>query len=164
MHYPMKKLTPLLLGTLLLAGTPATVMAVDEINVARGLSAAGAPLAVHGYDPVAYFTEAAPVRGEDNITAIHDGAAYRFSSADNKRIFEQNPARYVPQFGGFCAYGVAVGKKFDGDPRLWTVRNDKLYLNLNPAIVEAFEKDVPGNIAKAEKQWSKIEKKAVADL
>ena len=161
------KLRNLLAATLLTGATlsaPFTALAVDEVNVARGLSAAGAPLALHGYDPVAYFTEGAPVRGQDTITAVHEGAAYRFSSEDNKRLFERNPARYAPQYGGYCAYGASVGKKFDGDPRLWTIHQDRLYLNLNPDIVAAFEKDIPGAIAKANQQWKKIEHKAVADL
>ena len=70
----------------------------------------------------------------------------------------------APQFGGFCAYGVAVAKKFDGDPRLWTIHKDRLYLNLNPEIVAAFEKDVAGNIRKAEANWAKIQHKAVGEL
>lgn len=155
-------LTPLIAVALAIVAPAA--LALDEHNVSRGLSAAGAPLALHGYDPVAYFTEQAPVRGSDTITEVHDGVAYRFASEGNRRLFKKSPERYAPQFGGYCAYGVAVGKKFDGDPRLWTIRGDKLYLNLNPDIVALFEKDVPGNIRKAEKQWDKIEHRAVADL
>ncbi|MDD3765221.1 MAG: YHS domain-containing (seleno)protein [Nevskiales bacterium] len=145
-------------------GASLPAMAADELNVSLGYSAAGAPLAVHGYDPVAYFTEGKPVRGSDEYTLVHEGAAYRFASAEHRDRFKADPARYAPQFGGFCAYGVAVGKKFDGDPQLWTIQNDRLYLNLNPEIVAAFNKDVPGNIRKAEGKWKRIEHKAVKDL
>ncbi len=143
---------------------PMSAFAVDEVNVARGLSAAGAPLAMHGYDPVAYFTDGAPALGSDSITVVHEGAAYRFASTQHAEMFKANPSRYAPQFGGYCAFGASVGKKFDGDPRLWTVRNDKLYLNLNADIQEKFSKDVSGAIRKAEKIWPGIEHKAVASL
>lgn len=146
------------------AGFAPVAGAVDEVNVARGLSIVGAPLALHGYDPVAYFTQGKPVRGQDSITVVHEGAAYRFSNAEHQKLFKADPARYAPQFGGYCAFGVAIEKKFDGDPLMWTVRNDRLYLNLNPEIQATFSKDVPGNIGKAEKNWSRIKSKAVADL
>lgn len=158
--------TSLLIRTLGAAALAASLSAhaADEVNVARGLSVAGAPLALHGYDPVAYFTDGAPKRGSDSITVVHDGAAYRFASQKHADLFKANPARYAPQYGGFCAYGVAVGKKFDGDPHLWTIQNDRLYLNLNPDIVAAFEKDVPGNLKKADSNWTRIRTKAVAEL
>ena len=158
--------TSLLIRTLGAAALAASLSAhaADEVNVARGLSVAGAPLAMHGYDPVAYFTDGAPKLGSDSITVVHDGAAYRFTSQQHADLFKANPARYAPQFGGFCAYGVALGKKFDGDPRLWTIQKDRLYLNLNPDIVAAFEKDVTGNIRKADSNWPKIRTKAATDL
>jgi len=157
------KLIPAVLAVSLM-GTPLTALAVDELNVVRGLSAAGAPLAVHGYDPVAYFTQGAPVLGSDAITVVHEGAAYRFASEAHKRLFEAGPERYLPQFGGYCAYGTALGKKFDGDPRLWTIHEGKLYLNLNPDILATFRENVPGNVAKAERNWMRIEHVAVDAL
>ncbi len=149
-------------GALLGAAAPA--LAADEINVVPGLSIAGAPLALHGYDPVAYFTVGEPKRGSDSLVHIHEGAAYRFSSEANLDTFKQDPERYVPQYGGFCAYGVSVGKKFDGDPRLWKIEDGKLYLNLNEEIYEAFLTDLDGNIRKAESNWPKIEHSAARDL
>ena len=143
---------------------PVLALAADEINISSGLSASGAPLALHGYDPVAYFTGGAPAIGEDTVNSIHNGVTYRVSSQEHKRMFDKNPARYVPQYGGFCAYGVSVGKKFDGDPRIWTVRNDRLYLNLNSDIAALFNKDVPAAVSKADQLWTKIEHKAVSDL
>ena len=152
------------LGAAVLAASALSANAADEVNVARGLSLAGAPLALHGYDAVAYFTDGAPKLGSDSITVVHDGAAYRFASQQHADLFKANPAHYVPQFGGYCAYGVALGKKFDGDPRLWKIHKDRLYLNLNPDIVAAFEKDVTGNIKKADSNWTGIRHKPVADL
>lgn len=152
----------LLFGLSLALGSPA--IAADEHNVSAGLNAAGSPLALHGYDPVAFFTDAAPKEGSAEFTAVHDGAAYYFASQKNLDTFQGDPARYAPAFGGFCAYGVSVGKKFDGDPRFWTVAGDKLYVNLNAAISEKFQKDVSGAISKAETSWNTIEHEPVGDL
>ncbi|WP_275272015.1 MULTISPECIES: YHS domain-containing (seleno)protein [Limnobacter] len=152
----------LLAASALVASVP--VLAADELNLTNGYSAAGAPLAIHGYDPVSYFTDAAPALGDDSITVVHDGAAYRFSSKKHAEMFKKNPSRYVPQFGGYCAFGVSVGKKFDGDPRLWTVYEDKLYLNLNSEIQNMFSKDVAGAVQKANKNWVEIRHKSVSSL
>lgn len=147
-----------------LMGTMTPAQAADEINVVPGLSIVGAPLALHGYDPVAYFAQAKPLRGSDSLVHVHDGAAYRFSSQENLAKFKQDPGRYVPQYGGFCAYGVSVGKKFDGDPHLWKIEDGKLYLNLNEEIYEAFLEDVDGNVRKADGNWPEIEHTAARDL
>jgi hypothetical protein len=152
------------LSAALLGSFASAARAADEVNAAPGLSAAGAPVALHGYDAVAYFTEGKPVVGSDSLVQIHEGAAYRFSSKVNLDAFKQSPGRYAPQYGGFCAYGVAVGKKFDGDPRLWKIADGKLYLNLNDEIYRTFLKDVDGNVRKANGNWTKIEHTAVKDL
>ncbi len=77
--------------------------------------------AVQGYDVVSYQTGKRPIRGNGNFVAIHDGATYLFSSSANQRVFEKNPERYVPAYGGYCAFGVSVGKKFIGDPEVWRI-------------------------------------------
>lgn len=147
-----------------LLGASAPVLAADEVNAVPGLSIAGAPLALHGYDAVAYFTEGTPRRGSDAFVHLHEGAAYRFSSEANLAAFKADPARYAPQYGGFCAYGVSVGKKFDGDPLLWKVEDGKLYLNLNEEIYQAFLDDLDGNIEKADDTWPEIVHTAAGDL
>ena len=86
------------------------------------------------------------------------------ASEGNLEAFESSPTRYVPRFGGFCAFGVSVGKKFDGDPLVYKLHEGKLYLNLNPEIAGMFEEDVPGNVAKAVDHWATIHDKAPADL
>lgn len=158
-----KLVTAAVLSTALL-GAVAPAQAADEINVVPGLSIAGAPLALHGYDPVAYFTEGGPRRGSDQFVHVHDGAAYRFSSEAHLEAFAADPARYLPAYGGFCAFGVSVGKKFDGDPNLWKIEDGKLYLNLNEEIYETFLEDVDGNIRKADGNWPEIEHTAARDL
>ena len=161
------KISKLVMATLVsatLMGATLPVQAADEINVVPGLSIVGAPLALHGYDPVAYFTEGRPVRGSDSLAHVHEGAAYRFSSQAHLNSFKKHPERYVPQYGGFCAFGVSVGKKFDGDPRLWKIDGGRLYLNLNEEIYETFLEDVDGNVRKADKNWTEIEHTAARDL
>lgn len=130
--------------------------AADEYNTATGLTAAGAPLGLHGVDPVAFINIGNRIEGSAAYTAVHDGVAYYFSSEANKQAFEKRPAKYLPQFGGFCTFGVSVAKKFDGDPRYAAVQNGKLYVFLNEAIFNEFQKDRAGTIAKAEKNWRNI--------
>lgn len=160
----LSKLVPAILVSTALLGAAVPAHAADELNVVPGLSIAGAPLALHGYDPVAYFTDGGPARGSDKLVHVHDGAAYRFSSQAHLDAFKQDPDRYLPQYGGFCAFGVSVGKKFDGDPNLWKIEDGKLYLNLNEEIYETFLSDLDGNIRKANGNWPEIEHKAALDL
>ncbi len=152
-----------LASALMIAGA-GTALAADEVNTTNGLTAAGAPLAVHGFDPVAFFTVSTPTPGDAQFAAVHDGATYYFASAANRDAFTANPDKYAPAFGGFCAYGVSVGKKFDGDPRFWTIANGMLYLNLNADIAKKFNQDVTGSVAKAEKQWQTIAHTPIKDL
>ena len=139
-------------------------LAADEYNTATGLTAAGAPLGLHGVDPVAFIEIGNRIEGSAVHTAVHDGVAYYFSSEANKAAFEKSPSRYLPQFGGFCTFGVSVAKKFDGDPRYAAVEDGKLYVFLNEGIFQEFQKDRAGTIAKARKNWRDIEHKAAASL
>ncbi len=138
--------------------------AADEVNVSRGATLSGPGLAVHGYDVVAYVTQGAPVLGSDKFATAHDGGTYRFASQTNLDSFKASPTKYEPVFGGFCAYGVALGKKLDGDPRCWKIVDGKLYLNLNADLAAEWGKDVPGNIGKANGNWSRIRSIAVVKL
>jgi len=135
-----------------------------DVNTTGGGTAKGFGLAAHGYDTVAYFTEGRPMRGSAKFSAVHNEATYRFVSQENLDMFSKNPEKYVPQYGGFCAYGVAVGAKFDGDPEYWEIVDGKLYFNLNSDIQKTWVKDIPGNIKKANKQWKKIADKTPAEL
>jgi len=152
---------------LLLAGGLAAAQpawAADEYNVSVGLTAAGAPLGLHGVDPVAFIDRQAAAGGTATHTAVHDGVAYYFESAETQARFEQNPDAYLPQNGGFCTYGVSVGKKFDGDPRFAAVVDDRLYVFLNEEIFNLYLKDAAGTIAKAADNWPRIREVAASDL
>lgn len=159
----------LLLSTLvaalpLSAALTLPALAADEINVGPGVTYAGAPLALHGADPVALLDGGETVTGDARFFAAHDGAAFYFTSEENRDRFEADPARYMPQNGGFCTFGVSVGKKFDGNPRHFDVRDGKLYVFLNADTRDAYFKDVEGTIASAEAQWAEIESVPAADL
>lgn len=119
---------------------------------------------VQGYDLTSYYTGSKPLPGNGNHVVKHDGVNYLFANADNKKAFEENPAKYLPAYGGYCAYGAAVGKKFIGDPNVWEVVNGKLYLNLDNKIKGIWSKDVPGNISKADANWTTIKDKAPSEL
>ena len=151
-----------IIATLPLISAPA--FAADEVNVSNGLSAAGAPLAVHGADPVTLLTTSEVVNGSATHSLTHDGASYYFASAENMEAFKANPAKYTPQHGGFCSYGVSVGQKFDGDPEKFVVQDGKLFLFLNDKTRELFLEDVAGVKATADTQWEAIEHKSVEEL
>jgi YHS domain-containing protein len=150
-------------SAVLMAGGP-SAFAINEVNTAPGLTTAGAPLALHGFDPVAYFTVGKPVQGSAKHISTHNGAAYYFASKANLDAFKADPAKYAPHYGGYCAYGVSVGKKFDGDPRFWKIVGGKLYLNLNADIAEKFNASPKESIAQADSNWPEIQDKAPASL
>ena len=151
-----------------LAAVATPALAGPEVNTATGAVLVGgkpAPgLAVHGYDVVAYFKEGKPVQGDAKFALTHKEATYRFSSQENLDTFKANPAKYEPAYGGFCAYGVSVGAKFDGDPRYWKIVDGKLYLNVNKDVQKKWLEDVPGNNKKADINWPQIKGKAPKSL
>lgn len=121
-------------------------------------------LALRGYDPVAYFSGGQPTPGSADFSAEYMGAVYHFASAQNRDAFTANPAKYAPAYGGFCAMGAALGKKLDGDPTIWKIVNDRLYLNVSADAFRVWQSDIEGNIAKAEKNWPQIKNKTPESL
>jgi len=121
-------------------------------------------LAIKGYDPVAYFTEAKPVQGSSQFTAEHLGATYYFSSAQHQSLFKGNPDKYAPQYGGYCAFGVSKEYKFDIDPEAWAVVDDKLYLNLNKKVQTRWVPNKEELIVEADTIWTQIVDKPVTEL
>src|SRR4029453_14112062 len=113
-------------------------------------------VALHGYDPVAYFKNSQPVKGAAVYTAEYKGSTFRFASQANPDAFVADPTKYAPQYGGFCAYGAASGYKAAIDPAAFSVVDGKLYLNYNRSVQKEWNKDVPGFIAKADKNWPTV--------
>ena len=114
-------------------------------------------LALKGYDPVAYFTLKDAVKGDASISTVHAGATYHFASDEHRKLFKKTPEKYLPQYNGFCAYGVTKNRKFDIDPKAWEVVNGKLYLNLNKRVRKIWNKDQANFITEADSNWLKIE-------
>lgn len=121
-------------------------------------------LAIQGYDPVSYFTKLTPTKGNVNYTATYKGGIYRFTTEENRDLFRSNPTKYAPQFGGFCAFGVSMDKKFDTDPLAWKIVEDKLYLNLNKNVQKKWLTDVSGYVSAANDSWGEIKNVATDDL
>ncbi len=122
--------------------------------------------AASGFDVVAYWDldqnavgQAQPkaVPGKDKFVAEYNGAKFAFSSKKNRKTFLANPEKYAPQYDGHCAYGVSRGGKVPGNPNLWRIVDDKLYLNITKNVVTFWEEDIPGNLNLAENNWVSIE-------
>lgn len=112
--------------------------------------------ALAGFDAVSYFKADAPVKGHKNFTIEHDGANWLFSSADNLQAFTDNPEKYAPQFGGYCAFSMAQGKIVKGDATLWAVVDEKLYVNFNKGVHRLWLKRAETNISKAQNKWPSV--------
>ena len=118
----------------------------------------GSGVAIHGYDPVAYFTEQKPVKGSEQFTYAWMGATWRFASAAHRDQFAANPAQYTPQYGGYCSYAVSKGHTASIDPEAWRIVEGKLYLNYSKGVQKTWAQDVPGNIQKADQNWPALHK------
>lgn len=110
-------------------------------------------VAIKGYDTVAYFKLGRAVKGSPEFEFTWMGAVWRFQSDEHRREFAENPGKYAPQYGGYCAYAVSRGSTADIDPEAWSIVNGKLYLNRNREVKKLWWQDVPGNIKKADENW-----------
>lgn len=114
-------------------------------------------VAIKGYDPVAYFTDGKPAKGDAKFSHEWNGATWHFASAEHRDLFKASPDKYAPQFGGYCAWAVSQNYTANSDPEnAWKIVNGKLYLNYNRDVQKKWEDDVPGNIAKGETNWPKV--------
>lgn len=110
-------------------------------------------LAVKGYDVVAYFTEGRPVKGNAQYSSSHGGGTYHFASAEHKAAFDKEPAKYAPQFGGFCAYAVSKNSTAKIEPDAFQIVNGRLLLQYDKSVRDKFSKDTNGYLAKADANW-----------
>ena len=113
-------------------------------------------VALRGYDPVAYFVEGQPVKGLTVHSYRYRNSLFLFSTAENQKKFAADPAKYAPQFGGFCALGTANGYKVKTDPDAFKVVGGKLYLNYNRKVLELWTLDEPGYIKRANANWPEV--------
>ena len=110
-------------------------------------------VAIQGYDPVAFFTERKPVKGVQQFHSEYNGAKYLFAFADDKAAFDKEPAKYEPQFGGYCAYGASRGKTAPIKIEAWQIVNDRLLMQYDLDIKGEFNKDQQGTLKKADQNW-----------
>lgn len=116
-----------------------------------------AGIGLKGYDPVAYFTGGKAQKGLESITATNAGLTWRFANVEHQKAFEKEPAKYLPLYGGFCAWGVANNKLFEIDPvNGWTISDGKLFVVFNGDILKLFKADQAALVAKAEQNWPKL--------
>lgn len=148
----MKSLKPIL-AAVALASLAAPAAMADKDPIYTG---AFSNVAVEGHDPVAYFTEGKPVKGDRDFQTTYMGAQFRFSSAENLALFEANPEKYAPAYGGYCAWAVAQGKTAKGDADNWKIVDGKLYLNFNKSIQRKWEADIEGFITSADANWPTV--------
>jgi hypothetical protein len=134
----------------LFAAVVAVAAAKPPVNVSR------AELALRGHDAVAYWTDGRPVPGTAAFEHRWNGAVWRFATAANRDAFAKEPARYAPQFGGYCAYAVSRGYTADADPSAWRIVDGRLYVNYSRRVQTLWEQDIPGNIAKGRSNWPAV--------
>jgi YHS domain-containing protein len=113
-------------------------------------------VAIQGYDPVAFFTDHKPVRGDPKFLIKHDGAIYFFASKEHQDLFKENPAKYEPGFGGYCAYGVSRNKLVKIDVDAFQIVNGELLLQYSKGVRDDFNQDVKGNLARADANWPEL--------
>jgi len=113
-------------------------------------------IAIKGYDTVAYFEQSQAVKGSPKFEYTWNGAKWLFATADHRDAFAKEPARYAPQYGGYCAFGVSQGHAVPVDPEAWKIVDGKLYLNYDKDIQKEWFKDIPGHINEANGNWPKL--------
>jgi YHS domain-containing protein len=112
--------------------------------------------ALNGFDAVAYFTEGKPVKGGAEFNHTHNGVKWLFASAAHRDQFAAQPTAYAPQYGGYCAWAMAQRDTAPGDPMFWKIVDGKLYVNFDGDVQAKWQKDIPGFIAKADKNWPEL--------
>jgi YHS domain-containing protein len=110
-------------------------------------------VAIQGYDPVAFFTQQKPVKGNEQFSSQYNGAKYWFASGEDKALFDKEPSRYEPQFGGYCAYGVSHGARAPIKIEAWQIVNGRLLMQYDLDVKGEFNKDQQGTLKKADQNW-----------
>jgi YHS domain-containing protein len=158
---PMNALTKTLAGLVISLGTIGIAVAAPKVNTfgTGGGYFSDPPrtgIAIRGYDPVAYFTDSRPVPGKPEFTTEYEGAKWQFASQDHLDKFKADPAKYAPQYGGYCAYGVANGNLVKIEPDQWSIINGKLYLNYDAEVSKKWKKDPAGYNQQADAKFEDL--------
>jgi YHS domain-containing protein len=113
-------------------------------------------VALDGYDPVSYFVDGRPAKGNRAIEATFHGALYHFVSEAHREMFEKDPARFAPAYGGYCGYAASIGKVRPASPRLWSIVDGQLVVQHTRGAVTLWQKDVAGNKTRADANWPRL--------
>lgn len=153
----ISRLTPSLAGLFLALSTLAAALPAAASHGGQHLVNVNKDgVVVDGYDVVAYFTDGKPVQGSAEHASQHDGATYWFASAEHKVLFDADPTKYLPAFGGFCAYAVSRKSLRPIDPAIFHFVDGRLFLQHTQKAFELFERDEPGNTLRADRNWPKL--------
>jgi YHS domain-containing protein len=136
-----------------LAANVSLVLAAPKPNVDKS------GVGIQGYDPVAFFTDGKPMLGKEEFHATYRGVTYRFASSEHQATFEKDPAKYEPQFGGYCAYGVAQGHLAPGKVEAFQIVNDQLLMQYDSRTRDEFNKDQRANLQAATSKWQTLKDK-----
>lgn len=112
--------------------------------------------AIGGHDVVSYFTDRAPTQGQARLHHFWNGAVWFFSSAENRDTFAADPVAYAPQYDGYCAWAAYQNYKRPGDPNVWQIVDDKLYLNVHERAQKMWREDIPTHISHGDENWIRI--------
>lgn len=138
------------------------LLAVVALMLSPALFASGATdstPAVSGYDVVSYFTKQKAERGSEKHAVTYQDSTYWFTSAEHKALFSQQPQRYLPQYDGYCAYGIRYGQMVEADPQAWIIVDDKLYLHTDHSFLEKWQADTGAAIKEGDEQWQVLREK-----
>ena len=145
-------------SSLALAGCRASTASSASATGVEPFFKSEAGLALKGYDPVAYFTEGKPVEGRREFEAEWRGATWQFATAENRKLFLDEPDKYAPQYGGYCAWAVGHGYTAKGDPEAWKIVDGKLYLNYDRDVRAKWEQDIPALVSRGDENWLSFQK------
>jgi YHS domain-containing protein len=138
----------------------AAVMAAQPTNTLKtGLFGGRSDTAILGYDPVAYFTDGKPAKGQDALAFDYQGAKWKFASQAHLDLFKADPQKYAPQYGGYCAYGVSQDSLVSIEPDKFKIVDGKLYLNYDADVQAKWLKDPAGYIKQADAKFQALLKK-----
>ena len=145
-----------ILAVILAACAPLTTQSPEGSIRPLNASAEGEDkhLMLFGHDVVAYFTQSTHRKGDAAIKSVIDGVTFRFATAEHKALFDKEPAKYIPQYNGYCANGIVYGIPWGGDADSWRIINGKLYIFGGQGSRDGFYVDVPRNMALADKYWN----------
>jgi len=152
----MKVIQQLLVALTLVLATVSSSFAAEPINTLEKSGLFGYKpngIAIRGFDTVAYFTESKAVKGKKSISTEWNGATWYFSKQEHLDLFTANPESYAPQYGGYCAYGIAVDNLVKIEGNLWDIVDGKLYLNFNKKLQNKWRSDIAGYIKTADEKF-----------